>query len=368
MKLTVITPYYHPKEGGGMATYVIGSITALKRNYNILIDIITEVGESSDSVNVLNTYPLFFPFKVFLTLLKLKPDVIHSHSHIRMLVPGILYKLLLHPKTKVIHTLHTYPSEISKKSTVVRLKERIYEWLLSKCDAVTFVSKFQKREIEKNLKIRTKKKVVYAGVLSQEANEKSVVEIKNNFGLKDDDLVLSFIGNLSLKVKAEGVNILIKAMKMVITKYPKVKLLIIGDGEYRNHLEGIVKDLNLEKNIIFLGFMNNVFIPLSLTDIYIHISFQEALGIALLEAMSKGIPVIASKTGGILEVIESGRNGILVDFNSESIAKAIVELYENKKKMAQLGENARNIIEKQFSWDKAANEFMKIYLIEKKKR
>jgi len=365
MKLTVITPYYHPKEGGGMATYVIGLITALKRNYNILIDVITEAGESSDSVNVLNTYPLFFPFKAFLTLLKLKPDVIHSHSHIRMLVPGILYKLLLHPKTKVIHTLHTYPST-SKKSIIIKLKERIYEWLLSKCDAVTFVSKFQKREIEKNLKIKMKKRVVYAGVLSQEANEKSVIEIKNNFELKDDDLVLSFIGNLSLKVKAEGANILIKAMKIVITKYPKIKLLIIGDGEYKNYLERMVKDLNLEKNIIFLGFMDNVFVPLSLTNIYIHISFQEALGIALLEAMSKGIPVIASKTGGIPEVIDNGKNGILVDFSSESIAKAIVELYENKKKMAQLGENARNTIKKQFSWDKAADEYMKIYLIEKR--
>ena len=88
-----------------------------------------------------------------------------------------------------------------------------------------------------------------------------------------------------------------------------------------------------------------------------------ALAIALLEAMSRGIPVIASKTGGIPEVIDNGKNGILVDFNSESIAKAIVELYENKKKMTQLGENARNTIKKQFSWDKAADEFMKIYLI-----
>jgi glycosyltransferase involved in cell wall biosynthesis len=114
--------------------------------------------------------------------------------------------------------------------------------------------------------------------------------------------------------------------------------------------------------VIFTGFLKNPQIPLSISDIYTHISLQEGQSIAILEAMALGKPVIASKTGGIPEVIKDGENGLIVESDPEIIAQKIIELSSDRKLMEILGKNAQITATKNHSWARASEEFMNIYL------
>jgi glycosyltransferase involved in cell wall biosynthesis len=362
VKLTLVTPYYSPIRGG-VTSYVLNLAGALKKINNISINIISREGENDADALVIKSEKLIFVLKAFLVLRKINPDVIHSHSHWFILYPCILYKLF-HPRIRVIHTFHTQP--VREKIRMTRIKEKILELLLSKCDVVTFVSKSQMEEMGKNLKISAQKEVIYAGVSPKQVKKEEIAQIKNSLCLEEDDLVLSFIGPLVWKMKVEGVKMLIEAIKIITAKYPKTKLLIVGDGEFRGYLEEIVKRSHMGNNVIFLGFIENVFIPLAVTDIYTHISLQDAFPFSPLEAMSMGTPVIATRVGGIPEMIRNGKDGILVEPNPETIAEVIIELYEDKEKMKRLGENAKRVIEEKFTLEKTCDAFIRLYTLSEK--
>lgn len=355
MKLVMITPYYPPIRGG-VTTYVVNLTNTIKTKYNISVNVIAREGESGIDTTIINSPKWLFALRAFFVLCKIRPDVIHSHSWWYTLFPSIFYKFT-HPKTKVVHTLHTEPAGEVIKS----VKNKIFGLFLSRCDMVTFVSKSQMEKIEKYLTITTPKTVIYAGVTQKNVDEKEVAKIKNVLRLDKNHPVISFIGPLVHEKKAEGVEILIKSVKIVKIRYPQIKLLIIGDGEFRKNLEERVNELNIKDNVVFMGFREDVFAFLALTDIYAHISLQEALGMSLLEAMIMGIPSIAANTGGIPEIIKSSKNGVLVEPDPEAIAEAIIRLYEDKEMMKEMGENARIDVEMRFALDRLADEFVKIY-------
>jgi glycosyltransferase involved in cell wall biosynthesis len=163
------------------------------------------------------------------------------------------------------------------------------------------------------------------------------------------------------KQKVEGVKKLIEAFTCIEKEYPNAILLIVGDGNYRRELEILCERKNLKEKVIFCGFVENTFVPLTLTDIYAHISLQEGLPIALLEAMSCGKPVVAANIGGIPELITNKKTGILVEPVPEKIAKEIIDLLKNKDEMNRLGEAAKKHVEDKFSWDRTVDEYLELY-------
>jgi glycosyltransferase involved in cell wall biosynthesis len=246
-----------------------------------------------------------------------------------------------------------------KKS--IGLRKKIFEFLISKCDYVTFVSRNLMEDMEKILEIKSKKRVIHAGVFIEEKDEEVTRNFVNKYGLKGCFPILSFIGPLSWKMKIEGVKRLIEAFGAVKKIYSNSKLLIVGDGRYRIELEIFAEKNKLTDEVIFTGFLENSSIPLSITDIYTHISLQEGFPIALLEAMSMGKPIIAAKTGGIPEIISDGDNGILVGPEPNEIADKIINLSRNNKRMKILGKNAQKTVLERYNWDDIAQKFINLY-------
>ncbi len=138
-------------------------------------------------------------------------------------------------------------------------------------------------------------------------------------------------------------------------------MILTREGEYSNELKKFVKSEGVQDNVIFTGDVDNPFVPLVICDIYTHISLGEGLPIALLEAMSMGKPIIATKVGGIPEVIENGKNGILVDTDVDEITEKIEYLLENKVFRKRLAKNAKKTVEENFTWDNSVDKFIKIY-------
>jgi glycosyltransferase involved in cell wall biosynthesis len=244
---------------------------------------------------------------------------------------------------------------------ITGLKKKAYEFLLSKCDCITFVSYDLMDKVEKRIKIHSKKKVIPPGAFTEEKSEKEIQNFKNKYNLKNSYPILSFIGPLSWELKVEGIKRLIEAFNITKETHPRAKLLIVGDGVYRKKLERFVGMNKLIDDVIFTGFLDDTEIPLSITDIYTHISLQDTFSISTLEAMSMGKPIIAAKTGGLPELITHGETGILVEPTPKQIAQTIIALYNDKKRMEYLGENAKKVAKKMYNWDDIAVKYIDLY-------
>ncbi|MFZ5994958.1 MAG: glycosyltransferase [Thermodesulfobacteriota bacterium] len=171
-------------------------------------------------------------------------------------------------------------------------------------------------------------------------------------------------------VPCKGHRFLLEAVKRAIDKGLSIKLDLIGDGLLRDRILWDIERLGLKGSVNCLGTMSQdgVYERLLAADLYIQPSVTsadgqtEALGISIAEGMASGLPVIATRTGGIPELVVDGVTGILVDeYDTEAMANAIVKLSKDAAMRNQMGNEARNRIIRHFSVEDGASSLEKIY-------
>src|SRR3989339_1850409 len=140
----------------------------------------------------------------------------------------------------------------------------------------------------------------------------------------------------------------------------KVRFTIVGSGEKKEYLRNLAKEKNVE--VVFTGNLehSDVMKELTKNDIFVFISAWEGFPYTILEAMSKGLPVIASNVGGISEVVDNNV-GRLVENDAGQIANALLELINDKQLREELGENGRKLVEEKFSLENMLEKTGKIY-------
>jgi len=156
--------------------------------------------------------------------------------------------------------------------------------------------------------------------------------------------------------RVKGIEYLIKSISIIKSQIPNLTCLIIGDGSERKNLENLVERLGLKERVKFLGEIPNEKIPehLAGADCFVLPSLREGFGIVILEAQAAGIPVIGTKVGGILDLIEDGKTGLLVEpKNPQAIADAIGKIYSGLK-FTQIS------LEK-YNWQNIAERVYQIY-------
>jgi len=216
-------------------------------------------------------------------------------------------------------------------------------------------------------------RVCYNGVDPKKYDPKQVSperikQIKSKYGLTDDETMILFVGRL---VWIKGVDKLIRAMPQVRQKIPNAKLVIVGLGDMRDYLEGLVRNLHLQDIVKF----RFEFIPeeeriahYAACDIAVFPSLYEPFGIVTLEAMSMEKPVVVGATGtsGMREIVSiSGDDhcGFHINPNDPSdIAWGIISAIEDPNKRVQLGKNGRKRVLELFSWEEAAKSTTDRYL------
>lgn len=196
---------------------------------------------------------------------------------------------------------------------------------------------------------------IYYGLDSQDFTPQS----------KSKDLTSKFIiGTIARLSSEKGVDILIRATKMVQAQISNLQVWIIGEGEEKEKLESLTKELNLENQVKFWGFQKNFKNFLKNFDIFILPSIKrEALGITLLEALAYQKPVIASNLGGIPEIIEDQKTGLLVEpGNPQTLAEIIIKLYKNPPLAQNLAQAGYQKVKTQFSQEKMIEKFYNLFL------
>jgi len=181
-----------------------------------------------------------------------------------------------------------------------------------------------------------------------------------DLSIKKRDNMLIFVGNFR---PVKGLKYLIYAMKLINEQSRDVGLILIGDGEKRLELEKLVKTLDLSEYIFFIGKVSNEQIPKYMhnSDIFVLPSLSEGLPLVILEAFASGLPIVASKVGGLPSIIKDGENGFLVEpKNPEKIVEKIMILLKNKKLMKEIAKNNKLKAEK-YDWSSVSNQIESVY-------
>lgn len=169
-----------------------------------------------------------------------------------------------------------------------------------------------------------------------------------------------YVGGLR---KIKGIDILLKAIPIIKEKVPTVHVYIAGSGLQENELKNIVKELNMEENVEFLGFISerDKYAYYKSTDVCVFPSRQDYGPIVLPEAMACGKPIVASNVGGIPFMVENGKTGLLFESeNVEDLAEKIVTLLKDEKLRRKMGEAGKEKV-KEFTWDKIAEQTVETY-------
>ncbi len=186
-----------------------------------------------------------------------------------------------------------------------------------------------------------------------DSNERQV--LRDRYTIPRDAFVISNISRLEPK---NGVSELIDAVAELIHEHPQILLVLIGSGSKREELEVYVRDKGLEKHVRFMGQVayGDVGPIISLSDAFARTPRAEGFGIVFLEAMSAGVPVIGTRTGGIPDFIEHDVTGLLCEVRDvDSIAWALRRLVTDEALRERLVLNATKMVHERYDWDVVAD-------------
>lgn len=156
---------------------------------------------------------------------------------------------------------------------------------------------------------------------------------------------------------------MLRAVQQVAQEIPEFRLLIVGDGPERARLEGLTAELNLKSQVEFLGERNDVPQLLSQAGFYVSSSLTEGISLTLLEAMSVGLPIVATNVGGNPEIVQQPATGLLVpSANPALLASAMIQMCENQDQWAETGQRARERVEQYFNIRTMIKDYENLYL------
>lgn len=369
---------------GGAGKYVLELATALPKNdfdatvvlggTGILTQALDSAGIRAISLPSLERDISFSKdFQVFKELLatfkKEKPDIVHLNSSKIGGLGALAGRIAGVPK--IIFTAHGWAFN-ENRNLPSKVAIWLASWMTVLLSTKTIVINSRDLKQAKHFPFCGKKvELIYNGVKKTEAittKENAtqllinlVAKIYPTHSLKNKEI----IGNIAELHKNKGIIYALKA----ISKLPKIILdkivfVVFGDGEERNDLELFVKNNDLQKNVVFIGFDDTVLACISAFDIFIFPSIKEGLPYAILEAGLAKLPVIATNVGGIPDIIENEKNGLLVPSkNPEEIKVALIELIGNKEKAKRLGEELHKKIISDFGFDKMLQKTIEVYKV-----
>jgi len=204
--------------------------------------------------------------------------------------------------------------------------------------------------------------VVYNGIeldkFARVYSESERTDFKFKFGIAGSPVV-GTIGRLS---PVKGHAFFIAALANIISRGYNAQGVIIGDGPEEEGLKKMVRDLKIERNFRFIKSSLDTAAYLAAMDIFVFPSVKEGLGLSLLEAMAAGKPCVASRVGGISDILKDGKTGMLFPVGDvKRLGNSIIQLLNDEPLRRRLGESSRELIRARFSSDLMAAKIHGVY-------
>jgi glycosyltransferase involved in cell wall biosynthesis len=172
-------------------------------------------------------------------------------------------------------------------------------------------------------------------------------ERRAEMGVAADDTVLIKVARFWPEKRHD---VMLDALRLLLRQNPHIRLWLPGVGPQRSRAEVLASQLGLKARVDFLGFRTDLPELLALADIQVHTSDEEGVPLAILSGMAGGLPIIATKVGGIPEVIEHGKSGVMIQpGNPQAVATAVIDLVADVTRRRALGLQAQRFIENEYS-------------------
>ncbi len=277
--------------------------------------------------------------------LQFKPDLVHVHY-----ISGFgLWAL----KTHFIPTVASVWGSDIKSSNRGFFSRKIAERLLSKMTTITATSNFLKSKVvDINPEFESKTEVIPFGVDTTEDYKPLPAE---------KTFRLCYIKRLR---PVYGPDVMLKALALAKKTNPDILLSIAGDGEMSADLHKMVKELDLEKNVEFTGFIDNkeIYPFISKHHAVVMPSREEGFGVAALEAGICGRPIIATNVGGIPEIVINNKTGILIPRDDHhALSQAMLLLADDRKLTENLGRQGYDYVKEKYSWEGSLDKMVNLY-------
>jgi glycosyltransferase involved in cell wall biosynthesis len=316
----------------------------------------------------------FSDLRAFARLLRITfreaPDVIHTHTA----KAGTLARLsaaifnLTRRRARRAVVVHTFHGHVLDGyfglvgNALVRTAERS---LARVTDCIVTISPSQRRDIVERFHVAPAARVVTIPLgldLDALLNAPAVAAtptLREALSIPPGDFVVGFVGRF---VAIKDLRTLVDAFGQVVREVPHARLLLAGDGPTRGELQHAATAAGVADRVHFLGWTEDLVSVYAAMDVCALSSLNEGTPVALIEAMAAGKPVVATRVGGVPDLVDDGRTGLLVAArDSAALARSLVTLAADPPLRARLGGAARADVQSRFSHDRLVDDIDRLY-------
>jgi len=378
-RICLVTHYFPPHKGGIEQVSFEQSKRLVRLGYQI--EVLTSEFEGRNktpvkgirihhypSMNVAKRFGVPYPilpvsaYKKFANVIR-ECDLVHAHGHVYMssYFAGKIAKKYGKPFMITQHnTFIDYQS-------ILNLLEHLNDFAIGKsvlrhAEKIVTVSKETMKYVLRLGADKKKVQVIYNGVDTEQFRPSNKNKNRKKLGLSQNRKIAFSVRRLVYK---NGLDTLIESVPYLKQSHPELLVVVAGKGPSRKLIENRIKELNIQDNIKLAGFVPDEQLPTyyGAADCFILPSASgEGLPLVLLEAMSSGLPIIATTVGGTPELIKHMENGLLVPpRNPKAMAQALAKLLSDEKLGTTIGKEARRAAEEKFSWEKNVEQLEAIY-------
>ncbi len=350
---------------GGITTYILKLVKPLKK-LGVEICLVSSGGEWTHDFEERGSKTFALPirtknelhpkiYRALPDILKIirreEIDLLHAHTRITQVVAFWISKITKIPFITTCHGFYTR-----------RIGRRLIPAWGRQAIAISETVADHLREDFKlpSHQIRLINNAVDLGEIDAACEQIRSDKLKSRYGFKAEDPVVGVVARL---VRDKGHEYLIRAISVLKDRFPNIRLLIVGAGNYRPPLEHLVKALHLEDHVVFTGNLPDVIQPLLAMDIFaLPAVWREGFGLSIVEAMACSKPVIVTNIWALNELIQNGETGILIEPKEvEPLVQAITQLITNKTLRNKIETQGRQMVEKNFSIERMAAEMKDAY-------
>lgn len=354
MKRVAVVSPFPPRHKGGVTTYSLNLLSALEK-VSSLQGFLAAPRLPPISFRHRPASTIISLFAIFTSLFRFRPDIVLVQGHPALLIPVLVLRMV-RSGPRLVFTFHTDLG----RDELSRIQLVGIRWLLERCDAITFPSSFLLERLRLLLRLGPgfELAVVYPGASVAPSSGPEKAEIARLVSGRSP--IMTYVGPMAWPPKVSGLKILLGAVRELRERWPSILLLVAGSGPLLEEAIEYSARLGVHDNVRFLGNVTSPEACFEVTDVYVHISLQENLSLAVLEAMSAGLPVIASEVGAMHEIITHGQSGLLVAPTVESVASSIERVISDNELARSLARGAQLRAKDDFSWDKAARAYLEL--------
>lgn len=201
--------------------------------------------------------------------------------------------------------------------------------------------------------------VVHSGINTKRFEDSTREHLISEFDIKSNEQVVINVAHLA---GHKGQKYLVKAIPDVLAELPSVRFFIVGGGELKEELKVLAESLGLGEKLIFTGFRQDVGAFYNIADLFVMSSVQEGLGTAVLDALALGKPVVATKSGGIPEIIQDGETGLMVPpADPKTLSKRIIQMLTDNELANRVAKKGQIMVNEKFTVSAMVDKNIDVY-------